>query len=117
MATAPPRRGYKSLPRQWKEIDVFHVVNNIMQGKINCVGSLSLDVSPATTTVISDPRITEESVVIFMPTNAAAATEFGAGTLYVSAISIDVTDTSASTFTITHTANASARTFNYAILG
>jgi len=117
MATLPARTGYKALPRQWNHLDVFHVVNNAMQGKINCVGSLSLDVSPATTTAVSDPRITEESVVIFMPTNAVAATEFGAGTMYVSATAVDVTDATASTFTVTHTSSASARTFNYAILG
>jgi hypothetical protein len=60
---------------------------------------------------VSDPRIGNESCVVFAPSTATAATEFGAGTLYVSTL------TAGTSFVITHVNSAVAdRTFRYAII-
>ncbi len=90
------------------------VVNGLMQGKSNNYGTVTLAANAGTTTVTEAPnRISIYSVILFMPTTAHAATEFGAGTMYVSA-----TSPSANTFTITHVNNAQTdRTFRYALIG
>lgn len=90
------------------------VVNQAMQGKTNNTGSCTLAANSATTVVTEAPnRIGEETVILFMPTSANAATEFGAGTMRVSARSV-----TNSTFTITHVNNAqNDRTFNYILVG
>lgn len=59
----------------------------------------------ATTTAVTHHGVSSNSVVVLSATNAAAATEVGAGGLYV-------TKTKGS-FTIHHSASVSARTFDY----
>lgn len=90
------------------------VVAGIMQGKTNNTGSVTLAANASTTTVTLPPnKLGSETLVLFMPTTANAATEFGAGTLYVSARNV-----ANNTFTITHVNNAQTdRTFNYAFVG
>lgn len=90
-----------STPRQTAEI-----VNQILDGKINAVGVVTL-ASSTTTTSVSDRRCGAESVILLMPTTANAAAE----NPYVNA-------RSKQSFTITHANNGQTdRTYAYAILG
>jgi LDH2 family malate/lactate/ureidoglycolate dehydrogenase len=93
---------------------LINVVKGIMQGKTNNTDSVTLTANTGTTTVsVADGRIGQTSFIAFMPTTANAATEFGAGTMYVSSRSV-----ANNTFTITHTNGASAdRTFYYVLIG
>jgi hypothetical protein len=71
---------------------------------------VTLTVSVATTTVTED-ACASGSTVILTPASANAATEYGNGTMYVSAVANG-------SFTITHANSATtARTFLYAIQG
>lgn len=60
----PPAGG---APRQ-----VSEVVNRILDGKINSTGLLTLATGNATTTTLYDARISDESVILFVPYSAAA---------------------------------------------
>lgn len=91
-------------PRQISE-----VVNNLVEGKINATGTVTLTNS-ATSTVVSDLRASEDSVIIFMPKSANSATELYGGTMYVSS-------QAKQSFTITHANNSNTRLFSYIILG
>ena len=64
-------------PRQ-----VAEVVNRVLDGGLNSTGSVTLQTSSATT-VVSDVRVGENSVITFMPKDTNAAAELTA--LYVSA--------------------------------
>lgn len=98
----PPSGG---TPRQ-----VASVINNVLDGKINATGTVTLTANQATTAV-TEYRAGADSVMLFMPTTANAAAEIGAGGLYVSS-------RGKQTFTITHANNAQTdRTFGYAVLG
>ena len=89
--------------------EISEVVNNIMNGKTNNTGTVTLAVASATTTTINDERIGYNSIITFMPTTANAASELT--NLYVSA----KTKGSA---TLTHSANTSAdKTYGYIIVG
>lgn len=91
-------------PRQISE-----VVNNAMGGKLNNTSSVTLTAASATETSINDPRIGEDSVLLFTPTSSAAMTFVG--NMFVS----ERADGSA---VITHAVNTSSeRTFVFAILG
>ena len=89
--------------------EISEVVNNMMNGKTNNTGTVTLAVASATTTTINDERISYDSIITFMPTTANAASELT--NLYVSA----KTKGSA---TLTHSANTSAdKTYSYIIVG
>lgn len=90
------------------------VVNNIMEGKTNNTGSVTLSASSSTTTVTeAKGRVGQNTIILLMPTTANAATEFGAGTLYISARNV-----ANNQFTITHVNNSQTdRTFNYVLIG
>ena len=83
-------------------------INGTIDGRGNNGASVTL-ASGATSTAVTDTKVGSDSVIYLMPTNAAAATEFAAGTLYVSA-------RGNGTFTITSSNAAASRTFDYAIL-
>lgn len=85
-------------------------IQQLGAGRSNAVGSVTLTVSVATTTVTTS-NCAVGSTPILTPTTANAATEVGNGTMYVSAVANG-------SFTITH-ANAATtgRTFLYAIVG
>jgi len=86
------------------------VVNNILNGKINSLGDFSVTESAATTVVV-DQRAGADSCILFMPTNAASATELASGSMYVSV-------RGSQTFTVTHTNSATTgRDFRYCVLG
>jgi hypothetical protein len=93
-----------ALPREISE-----VVNNLVEGKSNNTGTVTLAVASATTTTLYDERIGYDSVIVFMPTTANAASAMT--NLYVSA----KTQGSA---TLTHSANTSAdKTYGYIVVG
>jgi len=93
-----------ALPREISE-----VVNNLVEGKSNNTGTVTLAVASATTTTLYDERIGYDSVIVFMPTTANAASAMT--NLYVSA----KTQGSA---TLTHSANtATDKTYGYIVVG
>ena len=92
------------------EREVAFVVNNLLEGKINSTGTVTLTAS-ATSTVVSDRRVGANSLIFFMPQTANASSEMASGGMYVSS-------RGKQTFTITHPNNANAdKTFGYVVLG
>lgn len=87
-------------------------IQQLAAGRSNATGTVTLTQNAATTVVTTRTgTCSTGSVPILIPTTANAATEFGAGTWYISSVGLD-------TFTITHVNSATAsRTFIYAILG
>lgn len=88
-------------------------IQQLGAGRSNAVGTVTLTLNAATTTVT--PTFTGivavGSTPILTPTTANAAAEVGNGTMYVSAVANG-------SFTITHANSATAgRTFLYALLG
>ena len=97
------------------ETDLKKIILAIQQlaaGRSNAVGTVTLTLNSATTVVTTATgTCASGSVPILVPTTANAATEFGAGSLYISSVGKD-------TFTITHVNSATAsRTFLYAVHG
>lgn len=97
------------------EKDLRKIILSIQQlaaGRSNAVGSVTLTQNSATTVVTTRTgTCAPGSVPILIPTTANAATEFGAGSWYISSVGTD-------TFTITHVNSATAsRTFLYVIVG
>ena len=85
-----------------------NVIRNLVDGKSNNTGSITLQAS-ATSTTITDQRVGANSVIVFMPKTANAATAMTS--LYVSA-------RGTGTATLTHDSNAATdRSFEYAIIG
>jgi hypothetical protein len=65
---------YRKLP--WKGGDprqISEVVNNLVEGKSNNTGTITLNTSNATSTTILDERIGRNSVILLMPTNKESA--------------------------------------------
>ena len=85
--------------------ETSEIVNNILQGKLNATATVTLTNS-ATTTTVTDYRVSGDSVILFMPTTSDAATE----NLWVSA-------RSKNSFTITHASASTTRTYAYAVIG
>lgn len=89
-------------------------INAILDGRIQATGSVTLTASAASTAV-TDRRVGRDSVILFMPLTANAATELYGGTMYVTAANITPLTNQ---FTITHANNAQTdRDFRYVILG
>ena len=95
------------------ETDLKKIVLALQQlaaGRSNAVGSVTL-MTGSPTTVVATANCASGSTPILTPASAAAATELGNGTLYVSAVANG-------SFTITHANSATTgRTFLYATLG
>ncbi len=86
---------------------IAHSVNQLLIGRINSVGEVTLTPN-VTSTEVKRPYVGEGSVVILTPKTANAAAALS--TTYVS--------TSRGAFTITHDNSPQAdRTFNFAALG
>ncbi len=83
-------------------------VNRALDGKLNTTVALTLD--NATSTTVVDEKVGTDTAIFITPTNAAAATEFASGSMYVSS------QTPGTGFVITHTAAAS-RDIRYALIG
>lgn len=62
------------LPPGWKPEDLTRVIRQLMAGKFNAVTTVTLT-ADATTTTLSDPRITAESFLGFTPLTADARAE------------------------------------------
>jgi len=92
--------------RMWESLQATR------KGKIECVTAITLTASAAST-VLTDIRISPQSVLIFDPLTANAAAELAAGTLYV--LKADRGD---GTATLTHANNVQTdRDFLVGILG
>jgi len=107
MARSDMYRGLN--PAGANEREISEVTNNILNGKTNNTGTVTLNVSSATTTTISDERIGFNSVILLMPTTANAASSLT--NVYVSA-------RAQGTATLTHSANTNTdKTYSYIIVG
>ena len=102
--------GVPDSPKDWTQFWGLRVqsIVNMLVGKANCAADLTLTAN-ATTTTMTDARLSAVSVLAFMPTtaNAASATS-----------SIYVTAQKKGQATINHVNNASVdKTYRVAILG
>lgn len=101
------------LPARWTDVGeqlrrVVTAVNNILRGKTNNVGSVTLTANAAST-ALSDIRIGINSVIVLQPTTANAAAALA--TTYVGT-------PGDGTVTITHANNAQTdRVFLYCVIG
>lgn len=105
----------------WKALNraVSDWSRQIINGKLNCIGEVTLDESADSTDVV-DQNIGINSVVSLNPLTANASAEIGNGTIYVDPdnYNIDRNAPQNNTFTITHANNAQTdRTFRYTIIG
>jgi len=89
---------------------VAEIVNNIMDGKTNNTGSVTLATGGATTTTITDARIGQDSTIILVPSDDVSAAEF---TPYLAVQ--DTTDQAATTTTAVNIMSFS--TTDYALGG
>ena len=88
-------------------------VNQLIKGKINAVGTVTLTAS-ATSTVVANALAGEGSVILLMPQTPHAAAELGNGTAYIA----PADSVSGASFKITHASNSQTdRVFGYVILG
>ena len=100
---------YRRLPPQGGDARLTaEVVNNLLEGKLNSTGSVTLATGGATTTTLYDRRIGADSVILFVPASlsAAAANKYPFGTFEQHS---DVTFSTANTpqvITISTTENA-----------
>jgi hypothetical protein len=86
-------------------------IRDLFAGRSNATGTFTLDVAPATSTVVSATNCGPGAQPIPVPRTASAAAEYGGGTMYVSSVGNG-------TFTVVHAASAAAdRTFGYAAIG
>lgn len=87
---------YRKLPFQGGQPrDVAEIVNNIMEGKINSTGTVTLATGGATSTTIEDRRIGPESIILLMATSlsSAAANKYPFGFFYNTANQTFTADT------------------------
>lgn len=95
------------------EKDVFRIcraIRDLFEGRGNHTGSFTMTPN-AGSTVVAAPNCGADSKITLTPRHANAATEYGAGTWYVSAIG-------PGTFTVVHVNSATAnRNFDYSIQG
>ncbi len=89
-------------------------VNQILRGKTNNVGEVTLTANAATSTITVPVGVFgDKTVFTFDPTTSTAATAFGSGGFYVSTRSPDL-----GTYVITHPNTADAnKTFRVAYVG
>lgn len=97
----------KKAPLIWSDPDshrrqIAEITNQLVDGKSNATGSVTLNTG-TTTTAVTNERCSTESVVLLMPTNNNA----GSASTYVT--------TSNGSFTINHSNSGNARTFRYVI--
>ena len=91
---------------------VAETVNNVLDGKINTVSTVTLTASVASTT-ISDERIGRNTIVLMVPTTANASAEMGSGTIYQTLPNVNK-----GAAVINHANNAQVdRTFGRVLLG
>jgi hypothetical protein len=97
-------------PSETQPYAIVNAVRQLMQGRSNAVGSVTLAAAAATTTVTA-PNCAPGAQVFLFPKTAHAAAELAAGGCYVSAVL-------SGAFTLTHANNPQTdRTFSYVCLG
>ena len=97
-------------PAETQSWRIVNAVRQLMQGRSDAAGSVTLSASAAATTVTA-PNCAAGSQVFLFPRSAHAAAELAAGGCWISAIG-------AGAFTVTHANNAQTdRTFSYVCLG
>tara|TARA_Y100000310_G_scaffold334261_1_gene413686 strand:+ start:541 stop:876 length:336 start_codon:yes stop_codon:yes gene_type:complete len=108
-------KGHPIAPTTWDD-PVEHIrrtaeaANSALDGHINAREAITLTASQATT-VVTDYRVHPDSVILFEPLTANAATELYGATMWV-------TSKGKQTFTIGHANNAEVdRDFLYVALG
>lgn len=86
-------------------------VNNLLKGKMNAVTKITLTANSATTT-FNDPRIGQDSILVFQPLTA------NAGAALYAAPYVLPSNQLSGVVTLNHTNNAQTdRTFNVLIIG
>lgn len=98
----------------WREwlTKVSTTLNEVLRGRLNVVGTFTLS-SGATSSTLTDDRISLNSAIVLSPTTANAAAELGNGTLYISEA-----NRNNGSVVITHANNAQTdRIFRFAIIG
>lgn len=89
--------------------EISEIVNNLVEGKTNNTGDITLNAGSATTTTISNERIGYNSIILLMPTTANAVASLT--NVYVSA-------RTKGSATLTHSANTNTdKTYGYIIVG
>lgn len=100
-----PAQGEKNLAR------IIQSIQDLFAGRNNAFGEFTLDVDPATTTVVSAPNCAPDSVPLLTPMTLNAAIEWASGDMYIS-------DVSPGEFTVTHAASEDDdRTFRFFTAG
>lgn len=92
------------------------VVNRTLQGKTNNTDTVTLTANAASTVVsLAVGRLGNETVILFDPVTANAATDLYGGGMYVTTANRDVLN---NRFTVTHPNNANVdKTFRYTLIG
>jgi hypothetical protein len=104
MAGSPPHA------RENNPVRLAQAIRELFAGRSNAVGEVTLTESDTTTTVAAVNCGLDSKIFLF-PTTADAATEWAAGSLYISAVA-------RGEFTITHANDASTtRTFFWLAIG
>lgn len=97
-------------PAETNPLRLNRAIRDLFEGRSNTYGTFTMTEN-SDTTVVTQPNVGPDSVITLTPRTSAAATEFGAGTWYISAVA-------EGTFTVTHVNSATAnRTFDYAFHG
>jgi hypothetical protein len=87
-----------------KIVEAVHQLTRSRDGEVTLAGTA--------TTVVTDPTVTPDTVILFDPLTAAAAAELAAGTMYVLAA-----DRLLGSFTITHSAGTTDCIFRWLAAG
>lgn len=97
-------------PDEKNLLRIVRAIRDLFEGRSNATGQFTMTLNSATTTVTAT-NCGLESKIALTPRHANAATEFGAGTWYISAVS-------QGSFVVTHINSATAnRIFDYVIQG
>lgn len=88
-------------------------INGVLQGKTNNTGTFTLTASTVSSSfTVAEGIIGQNSEIFFTPHTPNAATEFGAGSIYITK---DVANTK---FIVTHASTADAdKIFGYIVVG
>lgn len=109
--------GRQRAPLLWGDVTEWvrktaQVANEAIGGRIDSIGEITLTTSTSVTTLV-DARLSPESVVLFDPMTASAASEKASGALYVLEA-----NRSTSAWVVTHSLGPTTdRIFRYVILG
>jgi hypothetical protein len=105
MTVNVPAQNETSFPR------IVRAIRELAAGRSNASSTfyLASDGTSASTTVQAS-NCGEGTIVLLVPMNAAAAKEWAAGSIYVSAVN-------PGSFTVAHTANNASRKFGYGLQG